>query len=456
MNTEESSNKSDKEFQNYSKYDGTMYFKNKVNNFTMRRIKNNQCPKCENEIDNYQVYCENCGQSLEDITNNNLSFIESKGEKTKIKDILTTFNIKKAFMTSFIAILILLSISSILKIGLIASNNQISQFVNPIHLLLLSNLGSIDIYLSLFMNSRSSSINLGFLILLILPVMSFVISYRFLMKNENISLINHIKNSIGVGITYGLILSILAEVSQVGLNLSGGFNSYGYNIYYGFSILSVLFKGFTIGFMSILFLGLKKEYEKDNKFVSIVKLAFKTIIIGYVITFIILIIMYLANMDYIYELGLGSYKSQVNIGVILSQLAMYLWAFSNLIPINIGETSISTLSLINSTMSLDLILMLGSILALSVLIFIIIGCKLDSKYKKDEGIKPVIIFSICYSIIMGIIAVFTSIYIGNNAAPIISSISAVQMGFNFILTVVISFIYTLLTTLIGFKLNIFN
>ena len=160
MNTEESSNKSEKAFQNYSKDDGTICFKNKVNSFTMRRIKNSHCTKCENEIDNYQIYCENCGQSLEDITNNNLSFIESKGEKTKFKDILTTFNIKKAFMTSLIAILILLSISSILKIGLIVSNNQISQFVNPIHLLLLSNLGTIDIYLSLFMNSSSSSINL--------------------------------------------------------------------------------------------------------------------------------------------------------------------------------------------------------------------------------------------------------------------------------------------------------
>lgn len=456
MNTEESSNKVAKKYDNYSKFDGTMYLKNKTNNLTMRMIKRNNCPKCENKIERYRLYCEKCGHSLEDITKNNLNFIDSEGEKTKFKDILTTFNIKKAFMTSFIAILILFVISTILKITLIGSNNQISQLINPIHILLLSNLGNIDIYISSFMNSSSSNLSLGFLILLILPVISLVISYRFFMKNENTSLPKHIKNSIGVGITYGIILSILAKVSQEGLNLSDGFNSYVYRMYYGFSMLSVLFKGFTIGFMSVLFLGLKKEYEKDNKFISIVKLAFKTIIIGYIITFVILIIMYLINIDYIYELGLSSYKSQINIGVILSQLAMYLWSFSNLIPINIGEISISSLSLFNSTMSLDLILMLGSILALSALVFIIVGCKLDLKYKKEEGIKPVVIFSTFYSVIMGIIAIFTSIDIGNNAASIIGSISTVQMGFNFILTIVISFIYTLLTTLIGFKLNIFN
>ena len=78
-------------------------------------IKSNHCPKCENKIEGCRLYCEKCGHSLEGITKNNLNFIDSEGEKTKFKDILTTFNIKKAFMTSFIAILILFVISTYIK-----------------------------------------------------------------------------------------------------------------------------------------------------------------------------------------------------------------------------------------------------------------------------------------------------------------------------------------------------
>ena len=39
MNTEENSNKVAKKYDNYSKFDGTMYLKNKTNNLTMRNDK---------------------------------------------------------------------------------------------------------------------------------------------------------------------------------------------------------------------------------------------------------------------------------------------------------------------------------------------------------------------------------------------------------------------------------
>ena len=94
-------------------------------------------------------------------------------------------------------------------------------------------------------------------------------------------------------------------------------------------------------------------------------------------------------------------------------------------------------------------------IALSALIFIIIGSKLESKYK-NENLKPVIIFSGLYAIIIGVIGFMTTIYIGDNAASILTSLNAMQMGFNFIIGMIISFIYSLTMTLIGYKLNIFN
>lgn len=455
MNREENSNKRVEKYNNYLKEDGSINLNYNYNNLTLERMNNTNCPKCNNKVKKYNIYCNNCGTSLEMIKNKNTRFIESYREETKFEDLLHSFNIKKSFMTSLLSVIILLVISSILKFTLIGDNNQISQLINPIHLLLFSNLGRIDIYMSLFMNSSQSSINLGFLLLLALPILSLAISYMIFMKNENISLINHIRNSIGVGIIYGLMLFILAKISKVGLNISNGYIG-GYNIYFQFSMISVLLKGFIIGFMSTLLFGLKKEYEEENAIIKTLKLAIKTVSIGFILVLIVLIVMNFANINYLSELGISSYKVKVNMGVILSQLAIYLWAFANLIPITVGSRTISFLSLLNSSMSLDLILVLGSMIALSALIFIIVGCKLESKYNVKNGIKPVIMFSSYYSIIMGGISIFTSLYIGNNVASMVTSINAIQMGFSFVLAILISFIYSFLLTLTGFKLNIFN
>ena len=118
-------------------------------------------------------------------------------------------------------------------------------------------------------------------------------------------------------------------------------------------------------------------------------------------------------------------------------------------------TTISILSLFNSNLSLDLILLLGSLIALSSLIFIIVGSKLESKYKSKD-IRPVVIFSGFYAMIMGVVGLLTIIYVGDNAASMLSSLSAMQMGFNFVIGMIISFVYSLVMTLIGYKLNIFN
>ena len=150
-----------------------------------------------------------------------------------------------------------------------------------------------------------------------------------------------------------------------------------------------------------------------------VKIALKTIIIGYVLVLIIATILYFANVNYIFDLGLNSYIGDISLGVVLSQLAIYLWAFSNLIPVSLGSGSLSILSLFNSNISLDLMLLLGAMIALSALIFIIVGCKLESKYK-SKNIKPVVIFSGCYAVIIAVIGTLTTIYIGDNAASIIN------------------------------------
>lgn len=205
----------------------------------------------------------------------------------------------------------------------------------------------------------------------------------------------------------------------------------------------------------MLFMGIKKDYEQESMIAGLFKMAVKTIFIGFTLVLTIAVILYFANINYIFDLGLNSYIQDASLGVVLSQLAIYLWVFSNLIPVSIGSGSLSILSLFNSNTSLDLNLFLGAMIALSALIFIIIGSKIESKYK-SKNINPVIIFSVCYAGIIAVIGILTTVYIGNNAASMLTSLNAVQMGFNFVTGIIISFIYSLTMSLIGYKLNIFN
>lgn len=453
MNMEGSSNKN--KYDNYSKEDGSLNIKENINYFTIEQNKDAHCPKCDNKVSERDIYCNNCGEILQHIKSKREKFIKQEGEKAKFKDIAYSFNLIDGLKAGVLAIVILFTLSLIAKFLLVGNSNQFSQLVNPLHIMLFSNLASVNIFMSLFMNSTQSSINFGFLILLILPVISLILPYIIFMKKRNTSFIAHIKNSLGVGIIYALILCLISKVSQVEVSLSNGFNQYGYGIFFGFSMVDILFKGFIIGFISMLFMGMKKEYDKENMIAGALRLSMKAIIIGYLLVLVIATVLYFANVNYILDLGLNTYISNISFGVVVSQLAMYLWAFANLIPVSIGSGSLSILSLFNSNISLDLILLLGSMIALSALILIIIGSKLESKYKSNN-INPVIIFSGCYAIIMAAIGFLTTIYIGDNAASMLTSLNAIQMGFNFIIGMIISFIYSLIMTLIGYKLNIFN
>ena len=453
MNMEESLNKS--KYNNYSKEDGSLNIKENINYFTIEKDNRTNCPKCESQVSREDIYCSNCGEILENIKSKREKFINQQGEKTKFKDIASSFDLINGLKASGLAIVILFVLSLIIKFMLVGNNNQISELINPLHIMLFSNLANVNIFMSLFMNSAHSSVNFGFLILLILPIVSFMLPYRMFMKKRNISFITHVKNSLGVAIIYAIILCVISKVSQIEVSLSNGFNQYGYGIFFSFSTFNVLFKGFIIGFILVLFMGLKKEYEKENMIAGVLKIALKTIFIGYILVVIIATILYFANVNYIFDLGLNSYTEDISLVVVLSQLAIYLWVFSNLIPVSLGSGSLSILSLFNSNISLDLMLLLAAMIALSALIFIIVGCKLESKYK-SKNIKPVIIFSGCYAVIIAVIGSLTTIYIGDNAASMLTSLSAIQMGFNFIIGMIISFIYSLIMTLTGYKLNIFN
>ena len=67
-----------------------------------------------------------------------------------------------------------------------------------------------------------------------------------------------------------------------------------------------------------------------------------------------------------------------------------------------------------------------------------------------------LIFSICYGVAMGTLGLFSLLYVNDSATSIITILDRMEMGFNPIVSMTVSFIYSFIVTLIGFKLNIFN
>lgn len=441
---------------NYSIVDGNMNIDINKEKLTIERMQDSYCGKCGNKTVISNRYCNYCGSDLEKVKSKKINIKDNDISNINYKDIISNFSIRKCFMTSILAVSILLIISYILKLTIIGSQGQISKLINPLNILLFSNNGTMEMYMSSMMeNSSVSNVSLGLILILILPIFSLGLAYNLCLKTDNISLKNHCENSILVGIFYGFILCIIARMSELHVNLAPQFGQIGYSMYYGFTIGSVLVKGFLIGFLTIFLVGLKKEYCENNFYIYILRKIPQIIVLGYIICLILLSIMHFANIDYLSQMGLLSYSTKSNIIVVLSQLAIYMWSFANLVPINIGNLTLSLSSIINNGVSFDIQLILGAFIAISALIFIAMGCKLESKYRK-EGIKSVIVFSLFYSLFMGIVGILSIIYIGEGATSIINTLKPMQIGFNFIIGVIASFVYSFIMTFIGFKLNIFN
>lgn len=445
-NKEDVSQFADK-FRNYSKKDGHQYRKLNNKKFVLRRKNKIYCPNCKSKNDLNSIYCKECGIMLESINKRNCDF--------KLENILSNINIKDSFKTAGFATLILYFLCVIVHQVLNLTLGDYSSYISALDVLLLVNGGNLSAFTNAgsmgFGNYYSVNLQVSMLILILLPVLCMMISYKLFLKQKNTDELALIRQSLGAGIVYGVILSVLALLSKSSISLGGGFLSSGYSLVYGFGFGSVLLRGFLIGFLSILYIGIKKEYEQNNIYLGIFKYAVKTIVVGYIIVFALLLLGHFIGLTYIYEFGLGSYVSGVNIFVLISQLAAYIWSFANFNPITIGSQNLFLVNLFSSSLSIDFKLCLVAFVALSALILLISGIKLREKYKNATK-KTVLIFSITYAIMMAVLSIFTSIEI--NGGSLLGY--NLQMGMSVIFTAVISFLYSFIIAFVGFKLSDWN
>lgn len=294
--------------------------------------------------------------------------------------------------------------------------------------------------------------HLGVLVIALIPLLVLSLYNVIFIKNKNTQ--DLLYNSVGVGATYGLMLVIISIFSSTSSSISQMMN-YGISVAYSYKILELFSNGFILGFISTYLIGYKKKYFGQNIYLDILKKAINSILILYVVIFIILLGLSIVDNSYLYELGVYNYSR--NNAFILSQLASYILTFANIVPTTIGSNKLSILSIINGNLLFDTKLMLIAIILLSLLVLILTGYNLKKKFKNSSA-NIVLIFSICYSIIIAILSSFSSIYIGGNISLLqMNNYSGnTFMGSGIFTTLIISIIYSYIIVKIGYTLSDFE
>lgn len=430
----------EKQYLNYSKVNGKNIKDISIDKIYLKQSL--KCKKCESES-KVGLYCTSCGESLEEITSSK----KSVGINNYFKD-----NFKSMALVSLSSIGILFLISLVMKLFINSSLGDLGNIINPLHLILAMNLSTISLNSASIMGYESIGIHLGILAIALIPLIVLCISNFIFIKNKSSK--DVLYNSIGVGVLYGTILIVISIFATTSVNISNMIN-YGISITIKYKILELFINGFILGFISTYLIGYKKKYFGENIYLDIFRYAIYTIFTMYILIFVILLGIAILDRSYLYELGLYNYSK--NTLLILSQLALYILDFTNIIPVTVGTIKLSILSLLNGDLFFHTKIMFMAMILLSLLMLIVAGYNLRKKMKNHSN-KQVMIFSIFYSIIMTALSSFTTIYMGGSSSLLQASSyqSNIFMGTQVISTFIISFIYSYVIVKIGYTLSDFE
>lgn len=439
-------------YENYNSKTGSIIKKSINKNFRLNKSVCNTCSKCECENKEEDNYCKVCGTSLSNIERINIK----EGKNKNIKPILKQLDLSSIVKTSISSIAILFIMSIIFKAMVSIGFDDLGYFINPIHIMMGLNLGYLDVSSSNMLGSGAITAHLGLLLFILGPIISLLLSNILFMKNKNKSAKDVFLNSLGVGVIYGIIVFILSILSRMRISFNDMIQ-YGIAVEASYRPISIFLNGFIIAFLTTYILNFKKKYNSENIHLALLKKAVVIIAIGYIVTFAILAGITLTDRSYLYEFGMYSYVDQISIGLILSQLSAYMWGFANFIPVTISNTSISAFSLVVSDLFLDTKLIFAVMIALGSLIILLNGCSLKRKYK-DSKVNIVLVFSVYYAILMGILALFSSVIIGGNLSVLEMNNyqGSIVLGMPVLGAIISSFIYSFALTSIGHKLYVFD
>lgn len=421
-----------KEQNNYCINDGE-YLAPINKKYVLNQISSENCNICNSKIEKYNNYCSGCGNSQNEIVRRksasiNKDEIANIGTNTeKIKSIkvpsipnLKDRSFKVDFKVCIFAALLTLCcvgvVAGIMNIICINELEEISMGIKneiPAGKFTLLTMVSYNIA-RLFIDIEVGMISIGnftfsmsSIVGPIIVILSSLLSTLILIKNnektENIEL-----NASSIALMYSTMTLLVAFISKTNIIAEEVMLTIKIT-----SFIKLFISSFIISFIGAYIAIHIKLREQRTIYSSLFNSSIITIFISVLITIIIIYVALSSiepneSMSYFMSEFATSISDLESISKFILALLFSPWLFimSNFTKLNIID--------IKSYSLLDLFDIFSPILILIIIVpivcFLINGSTINSKYKKHNPIKIVSIFSLIYSLIIGLISYATTLY----------------------------------------------
>lgn len=434
---------------NYCKIDGhhlNEYEKNKI-----KIIHENICNDCGEINKNENIYCNRCGNKLSVLKRveknryNIKDLYENGNTMGNIKSYINGIDFKKIAMPAILSMVLLIIISMFIKLLISIMGLNINQYINIFSIVLGLNLVPINIVSFSGIGIGNVDINLGLLIYLIIPFICIGIINVICIKKDYIKENEIFKDVFSISFIYGLLLGFISFLGKEFINVNVN-EYYSMSIVIKYSFLNSVINGMIISILPTYIVLFSKIKPKSNKF-KVINRVLKNIGLIYLSILVILLMSLGFNNTYG---GSDGISKLVNI----TQVGAYILQVVNLIPIAVLNTIISIFNISDVGIYLDqnLNLLIYAMILFTIIILIITGYDIKSKFKDKKVIKY---FSMYYSIIIGNIVYLSKI--NTNGSLSLLELQNYEtysyVGSSVVVGIIIAFLYSYIVISLGYKLN---
>lgn len=324
--------------------------------------------------------------------------------------------------------------------------------VNMFSILLGLNLIGVRIRSNGMMMFSSSTINIGVIVILLIPILALIVANLFIYRRKIESIDRCIIEALKVGFIYGLLLAITSIFSTTRINLGMG-NMFGFGNNYiaiGYKFFPAFGNGFLIAFLTSVILNYRKEFHGEYYTTDIISDAVKEFLKLSLIILVITVIVVFTKNSTLYDFGLSDYSKGGAVIAYIMQMAAYLITIATGGIVHVGDSSsMSIFSIFNSATFTDTKLLIRIIFCVFAIAMIFVGANIYRNYR-FENRKTVLHFSIAFGVLVGLVAKFSAISISGSMMQNMSSIDLAVRAGTFT-TFVISILFTVVFTEIGYR-----
>ena len=324
--------------------------------------------------------------------------------------------------------------------------------VNTFSILLGLNLIGVRIRSNGMMMFSSSTINIGVIVLLLIPILALIVANLFIYRRKIESIDRCIIEALKTGFVYGLLLAITSIFSTTRINL-GMRNIFGFGNNYiaiGYKFFPAFGNGFLIAFLTSVILNYRKEFHGEYYTTDIISDAVKEFLKLSLIILVITVIVVFTKNSTLYDFGLSDYSKGGAVIAYIMQMAAYLITIATGGIVHVGDSSsMSIFSIFNSATFTDTKLLIRIIFCIFAIAMIFVGANIYRNYR-FENRKTVLHFSIAFGFLAGLVAKFSAISISGLMMQNMSSMDLAVRAGTFT-TFVISILFTVVFTEIGYR-----